>query len=174
MVSEGVILGLLTLASGALGAGLAVYALYWTVDTVPSEFASYAPQLVTLVVLAVASQRLRPPAALDDLARSMGARPLRRLTLIQLPAALPALGSGLRLAAVQAPLAVIVGEWVGSSRGLGHVMLMANGRGQTDLMFAALAVLTAMGLALFAAAGAVQRLTEKGRPEGRPLNDGGR
>ena len=53
-------------------------------------------------------------------------------------------------------------------QGLGHVMLMANGRGQTDLMFAALAMLTAMGLALFAAAGAVQRLTEKGRPEGRP------
>ena len=33
---------------------------------------------------------------------------------------------------------------------------------------ATLAVLTAIGLALFAAAGAVQRLTEKGRPEGRP------
>ena len=135
-----------------------------------------APSKVVMVALVVYfpvasvlfDALMRPPAALDDLARSMGARPLRRLTLIQLPAALPALGSGLRLAAVQAPMAVIVGEWVGSSRGLGHVMLMANGRGQTDLMFAALAMLTAMGLALFAAAGAVQRLTEKGRPEGRP------
>lgn len=53
-----------TVAAVALLAGLAVYALYWTVDTVPSEFASYAPQLVTLVVLAAASQRLRPPARL--------------------------------------------------------------------------------------------------------------
>lgn len=51
-------------AAIALLAGLAVYALYWTIDTVPSEFATYAPQLVTLVVLAAASQRLRPPAAL--------------------------------------------------------------------------------------------------------------
>lgn len=50
----------------ALGAGAAVYALYWTVDTVPSEFASYAPQLVTLIVLAAASQRLRPPARLGE------------------------------------------------------------------------------------------------------------
>ena len=40
-----------------------VYLVYATVDTVPREFATYAPQLVTLVVLAVASQRLRPPAA---------------------------------------------------------------------------------------------------------------
>lgn len=50
----------------ALGAGAVVYALYWTVDTVPSEFASYAPQLVTLIVLAAASQRLRPPARLGE------------------------------------------------------------------------------------------------------------
>ena len=43
---------------------MAVSALYWTIDTVPTEFATYAPQLVTLLVLAIASQRLRPPAAL--------------------------------------------------------------------------------------------------------------
>ena len=53
-----------TAAAIALVAGLLVYALYWTVDTVPSELASYAPQLVTLIVLAAASQRLRPPARL--------------------------------------------------------------------------------------------------------------
>ncbi|MBM3606375.1 MAG: ABC transporter permease subunit, partial [Alphaproteobacteria bacterium] len=107
---------------------------------------------------------MRPPSELDDLAHAMQATPLRRLALIQMPHALPALGSGLRLAAVYAPFAVILGEWVGSSRGLGYLMLMANGRGQTDLMFAALALLAAMGLTLFALAGLVQRLTERGRP----------
>ncbi|WP_433275794.1 ABC transporter permease [Pseudonocardia xinjiangensis] len=45
-------------------AGAAVYAVYFSIDTVPREFAAYAPQLVTLLVLAVASQRLRPPAAI--------------------------------------------------------------------------------------------------------------
>jgi general nucleoside transport system permease protein len=48
----------------ALGAGVVVYAVYWVIPEVPREFASYAPQLVTLLVLAVASQRLRPPAAI--------------------------------------------------------------------------------------------------------------
>ena len=51
-------------AAIALLAGVAVYALYYSTETVPREFASYAPQLVTLIVLAVASQRLRPPAEL--------------------------------------------------------------------------------------------------------------
>lgn len=53
-----------TAAAVALAAGLAVYGLYWSIESVPSEFASYAPQLVTLIVLAAASQRLRPPARL--------------------------------------------------------------------------------------------------------------
>ncbi|GAA3094779.1 ABC transporter permease [Pseudonocardia yunnanensis] len=43
--------------------GAVVYVVYYSIDTVPREFAAYAPQLVTLLVLAVASQRLRPPAA---------------------------------------------------------------------------------------------------------------
>lgn len=131
-----------------------------------------APSKVVMVALVVYfpvasvlfDALMRPPPELDDLAQSLGARPFRRLCLIQLPNAWPALGSGLRLAAVQAPFAVIIGEWVGSSRGLGHLMLMANGRGQTDLMFAALVVLAAMGVALFAGAGWVQHVTERGRP----------
>ena len=92
---------------------------------------------------------MRLPPALDDLTRQMQATPLRRLKLVQLPHALPALGSGLRLAAVQAPFAVIIAEWVGASKGLGHLMLLSNGRGQTDLMFAALIVLAALSLCLF-------------------------
>jgi ABC-type uncharacterized transport system permease subunit len=51
-------------AAVALGAGAVVYVVYLLIDTVPREFASYAPQIVTLLVLAVASQRLRPPAAI--------------------------------------------------------------------------------------------------------------
>lgn len=93
---------------------------------------------------------MRLPAPLNDLAQMMRATPLRRLFLLQLPNALPALASGLRLAVVYAPFAVVIGEWVGSSRGLGYLMLMANGRGQTDLMFAALLVLAAQSLVLFA------------------------
>jgi len=54
-------------------AGLVVYLVYLAIDTVPREFATYSPQLVTLVVLAVASQHLRPPAAVGvDYRRGAG------------------------------------------------------------------------------------------------------
>ena len=71
----------------------------------------------------------------------MQAQPRQILWRIRIPAALPGLAIGLRLAAIYAPLGVVLGEWVGSAQGLGYVMLLANGRAKIDLMFAALAVL---------------------------------
>ncbi len=84
-----------------------------------------------------------------DLANTMGASRFSILWHLRLPAALPALGSGLRIATAFAPIAAVVGEWVGSGAGLGYLMLHANGRMQTDLMFAAMIVLMAMALALY-------------------------
>jgi simple sugar transport system permease protein len=46
----------------AIGA-VAVYALYYATDELPTEFLPYTPHIITLVVLALAAQRLRPPAA---------------------------------------------------------------------------------------------------------------
>lgn len=90
----------------------------------------------------------RTPEGWLDLAHVMGATPRRVLWQIRVPAALPALASGLRLAAVYAPIGAIIGEWVGASQGLGYLMLLANGRARIDLMFAALVVLALMTLAL--------------------------
>jgi putative hydroxymethylpyrimidine transport system permease protein len=84
-----------------------------------------------------------------DLARTMGATRMRILLRLRLPAALPAFGSGLRIATAVAPIGAVVGEWVGSSGGLGYLMLHANARLQIDVMFAALLVLMAMALALY-------------------------
>jgi len=63
---------------------------------------------------------------------------------VRLPAALPSAASGLRVAAALAPIGAVIGEWVGASSGLGYVMMNANARVRTDLMFAALLVLSAM------------------------------
>lgn len=92
----------------------------------------------------------RTNPGLLDLGRVMGASPVRSLFRLRVPAALPAFGSGLRLAAVYAPIGAIIGEWVGASKGLGYLMLYANGRAQTDLMFAALFVLALFTVGLHA------------------------
>ena len=84
---------------------------------------------------------LRTPPGWLELGRVMQAQPLQILWRIRIPAALPGLAIGLRLAAIYAPLGVVLGEWVGSAQGLGYLMLLANGRAKIDLMFAALAVL---------------------------------
>ena len=102
-----------------------------------------------------------------DLARVMtaGARPWAVLWRVRVPAALPALASGLRVAAAVAPIGAVVGEWVGSSAGLGYVMLHANGRMQTDLMFAALATLAVLALVLYFAVDHALRLALPWQPD---------
>ena len=90
----------------------------------------------------------RTEQGLLDIARITQAPPRRTLFLIRLPAALPSFASGLRVSASVAPIGAIVGEWVGSAAGLGFVMLQANARMQTDLVFAALLVLALMAVAL--------------------------
>ena len=84
-----------------------------------------------------------------ELARIMGADAWTIIKQIRVPAALPALGSGIRIAATVAPIGAVVGEWIGASQGLGYYMLHANARMQTDQMFAALFLLALSALALY-------------------------
>jgi len=86
---------------------------------------------------------------LIDLARIMGANPWAVLRTIIIPSALPAFAAGVRVATAVAPIGAVVGEWVGSSAGLGFIMLHANARMQIDLMFAALTLLAACSLLLY-------------------------
>lgn len=100
---------------------------------------------------------MRTPQGYLDLARTMQARRARILWHIRIPAALPSLASGLRLAAVYAPIGAVIGEWVGASRGLGYLMLLANGRAKTDLMFAAMLTLGVFSILLHIAIGYLTR-----------------
>ena len=96
-----------------------------------------------------------------DLSLSMGAGKWNFMRYVQIPQALPSLGSGLRLAAVYAPIGAVIGEWVGASKGLGYLMLLANGRAKIDLMFASLIVLACLTVLLHIAVGLLAtRLTK--------------
>ncbi|PMH37138.1 ABC transporter permease [Vibrio sp. 10N.286.49.B3] len=89
------------------------------------------------------------PAGYVDLAKTMGANKWQMLRDVRLPAALPALASGIRVAVVVAPIGAVVGEWVGSSEGLGYLMLQTNARMMIDEMFAALFILAALSISLY-------------------------
>ena len=90
------------------------------------------------------------PKSYLDLATTMRTTKWRQLFLIKVPAAAPSLFSGIRLAAVYAPIGATIGEWVGSSQGLGYLMLLASGRVKIDLMFASLLTLGVMSMGLYA------------------------
>ncbi len=107
----------------------------------------------------------RTDPGLLELARTMNASPFAILRHVRLPAALPAFGSGLRVATAIAPIGAIVGEWVGASAGLGYVMLNANARIQTDLMLAAVVILAIMTMTLWVIVDRFLRTALKWAPE---------
>lgn len=90
----------------------------------------------------------RVPTEILDMAKTMGGTKGQIMRRLKIPHALPSLGTGLKLAAVYAPIGAVIGEWVGASKGLGYLMLLANGRAKTDLMFASLFTLAIMTLLL--------------------------
>ena len=110
----------------------------------------------------------RVDSGLLDLARTMGATRWQVMRRIRIPHALPSLGTGLRLAAVYAPIGAVIGEWVGASKGLGYLMLLANGRVKIDLMFASLIALALLTVALHKLVAVLaDRLSDYARGQGQ-------
>jgi NitT/TauT family transport system permease protein len=93
-----------------------------------------------------------------DLARSMRASRLQTFLKISLPHALPSIFSGLKVSATLAVVGAVVGEFVGSNSGIGYVLQIANGNFDLPLMFAALFVLSMMGVLLFAAVDLIEKM----------------
>jgi putative hydroxymethylpyrimidine transport system permease protein len=81
--------------------------------------------------------------------RTLDASRWQILRRVEAPTALPYMFSGARLAAVFTTIAALFGEWAGSSKGLGHLILQDNGQLETARMFASFAILSAIALLLF-------------------------
>lgn len=92
-----------------------------------------------------------------ELFRSLGATRLQTLLRCKLPGGLPELFGGLRVAVVLAVVGAVVGEFIGASKGLGAVIIASQGMMDTPLMFAVLALLTALGLILYLIVERVER-----------------
>ena len=72
-------------------------------------------------------------------------------TKIQLPNALPYIFSGMKVAAILAVAGAIVGEFLGSDKGLGYLMLQVQVTLDTAAMFMAVVLITLIGMVLYAA-----------------------
>jgi NitT/TauT family transport system permease protein len=91
------------------------------------------------------------PENLRDLMHSLKASRAQMLRFLEIPSALPVLLGGLRIGATLSVIGAVVGEFVGSDRGLGFLINVGRGQYDTALVFAAIFTLVAMALGLYGA-----------------------
>lgn len=93
-----------------------------------------------------------------DVMRALGAPLVRQLLHLDLPAALPAIVTGMKLAVPAALIGAIIGEWFGAPRGLGLLILNAMQNFQILLLWSAVLLTALVSLTLFAALTLLERL----------------
>jgi putative hydroxymethylpyrimidine transport system permease protein len=113
------------------------------------------PKIVVVALICFFPITVNVLAGLDSaesdaikLMRSLDASRWQVFCRVETPAALPSFFTGTKIAVVLAPIGAVFGEWVGSSSGLGHLILQDNGQLQVAREFAAVVVLSAIALAL--------------------------
>lgn len=115
-----------------------------------------APKLLLIVVIAffpITLNTIVGLRAIDQdlltLMRSVGASRNQILFQVQIPTSLPYLFAGMRIAITLAVIGAVVAEFAGASDGLGYLIQFASTQLDTPLMFAALTVVSLLGLVLY-------------------------
>ncbi|MGG5823913.1 ABC transporter permease [Falsiroseomonas sp. HW251] len=92
------------------------------------------------------------------LTRSMGASPWQALWTVRLPSALPSIMAGIKISITLAPLGAVIGEFVASNKGLGHMLIQSVGSLEVPTAFAAVVVVSILGIATWYLAEWIERL----------------
>ena len=125
-----------------------LFVVWFGFGVIPKVIAAFLLGFFPVIVATVQGFKSIEPDVID-LARSMGASPLKVFIKFRLPQAMPAIFSGLKVSVTLAVVGAVVCEFVGSNSGLGYVLQKANGTFDLPLMFAALVILSMIGVLLF-------------------------
>jgi len=126
-----------------------LFIIWFGFGLIPKVLLVFLLSFFPVVVSAITAFRSVDPDIMD-LARSTGAGRWRTFVRVQIPHALPTLFTGVKVAAALSATAAVVAEFVASDRGLGYLLLEANGNLNTSMAFGSVFVLTALGFALYA------------------------
>jgi NitT/TauT family transport system permease protein len=110
------------------------------------------------VVVDTATGLAATPPELLDLSRSYRASAFKTFMKVRLPLALPFIFAGAKVAITLSVIGAVVGEFVGSDRGLGYVILSSTSYWKTEVAFSAMILLSLMAILLFAAVSLVERV----------------
>ena len=110
------------------------------------------------VVVDTATGLAATPPELLDLSRSYRASAFKTFLKVRLPMALPFFFAGAKVAITLSVIGAVVGEFVGSDKGLGYVILSATSYWKTELAFSAMILLSVMAILLFGAVSLAERV----------------
>jgi NitT/TauT family transport system permease protein len=110
------------------------------------------------IVIDTATGLAATPPELLDLSRSYRASAFKTFLKVRLPMAMPFFFAGAKVAITLSVIGAVVGEFVGSDRGLGYVILSATSYWKTELAFSSMILLSLMAIVLFGAVSLVERL----------------
>lgn len=131
--------------------------IFWAgLGLFPKVLVAFLISFFPIIIDTVVGLRSVEPEMLH-LARSMGAGAGRIFLKIRFPTALPNIFAGVKVAVTLSVVGAIVGEFIQADRGLGYALLQANAVMDTRLGFAAIIVLSAVGIAMFVAVDFIER-----------------
>jgi NitT/TauT family transport system permease protein len=122
--------------------------LYLGYDFAPKCFLAFLLAYFPIVIATVVGLQALDKAMVD-LVRSMGANEWQTFFKIRLHAALPSIFGGLKVGISLAVIGAVIGEYVAAERGLGYLQLQASSQFDTTLSFAALVLISLMGVVTF-------------------------
>ncbi len=123
----------------------------------PKVIVAFLVAFFPVVVDTAAGLAATPPELLD-LSRSYRASAFKTFLKVRLPMAMPFFFAGAKVAITLSVIGAVVGEFVGSDKGLGYVILSATSYWKTELAFSAMILLSVMAIVLFGAVSLVERL----------------
>jgi NitT/TauT family transport system permease protein len=123
----------------------------------PKVMVAFLISFFPIVISAVVGMRSAEKEMIY-LVQSMGANELTTFLKIRLPKALPSIFGGLKVGMGQAVVGATVGEFIAAEQGLGYLQLISQVRLDTALLFAAVVVLSLLGVLLFNLVAWVERL----------------
>ena len=139
-----------------------------------------APKVLLIVVIAFFPVAIDMLAGLQSvepsfvsLMRSVGASNGKILLRVRIPHSLPYLMAGLKVAITFSVIGAIVGEFAGANKGLGYVIQFASTQLDTPLIFAALIVVSVLGLAFYYVVEFAERMMVPWAPKFDPVHHNG-
>nr|WP_234831045.1 ABC transporter permease [Rhodopseudomonas palustris] len=134
-----------------------LFVVWFGFGLLPKVISAFLLGFFPVVVSAVQGFKSVDPDMVD-LARAMKGSRFQVFCAVNLPHALPAIFSGLKVSVTLAVVGAVVGEFVGSNSGIGYVLQRSIGTFDLPTMFAALVILALLGVVLFWIVDRIERL----------------